>query len=150
MILGDTSDPSSIKDAALNCDLLIHEATFAAGDERAAKDHGHSTARMAGKFAKLVQAQHLVVSHFGSTFSSTARFRLNVQLLLLTLPQPDGGDKAAKEAKAEFAGPVTAALEFMEISLGRSKSEEIGKSEIQVQPPVRLPMPNTVEDIDDD
>jgi ribonuclease Z len=54
VILGDTYDSTLILPAARGCQLLVHEATL--GDELShrARSVQHSTARMAGEFAKKV------------------------------------------------------------------------------------------------
>ncbi|EKM82945.1 hypothetical protein AGABI1DRAFT_125422 [Agaricus bisporus var. burnettii JB137-S8] len=87
VILGDTCDPSPIIPLCSNPrpSLLIHEATDStispetddAGrlSKRQLPDvmkttlaRGHSTTSMAGEFAKLVNAQMLVLNHIGSRF----------------------------------------------------------------------------------
>lgn len=98
---------------------------------------------MAGKFARTINAQHLVVTHFGAAFSLSVRWP---DPSLSHYYQADGGDRAAKEAQAEFGGPVTPAIEFLEVSLGRSLSEETGKSEVLVA----LPQRQTAYKEDDD
>ena len=61
-ILGDTYDPRSIQDLARNSDLLVHEASFF-GRKRAPRHAGHSTAAMAGAFAKSIGAKALAMNH---------------------------------------------------------------------------------------
>ncbi|EJD44925.1 Metallo-hydrolase/oxidoreductase [Auricularia subglabra TFB-10046 SS5] len=82
VILGDTSDASGIADLACDADVLVHEATNApVKRERAgwgvkseaevsttARSRGHSTPRMAGRFAKGINAKTLVLNHFSSMF----------------------------------------------------------------------------------
>ena len=77
VILGDTSNSDSLLGAALDCDVLVHEATNAkVGDEekseeeveKSAKEHGHSTPQMAGQFAKNVNAKLLLLNHFSSRY----------------------------------------------------------------------------------
>jgi ribonuclease Z len=82
-ILGDTYDPSPIAGLAAGADVLIHEATNAylpgidpttKEDETAesvetrTKSRGHSTPQMAGKFAKRIEAQKLVLNHFSARY----------------------------------------------------------------------------------
>lgn len=87
MVLGDTYDPSPIIPLCSNPrpTLLVHEATDStispgtdnAGrlSKRALADvmkttlaRGHSTPIMAGEFAKLVDAQKLVLNHIGGRY----------------------------------------------------------------------------------
>lgn len=79
-ILGDTSDASAIKDLAQDADVLVHESTLAhivIGDPNAPKNdpqaitekaisRGHSTAGMAGAFAKSINARILALNHFSA------------------------------------------------------------------------------------
>jgi ribonuclease Z len=81
VILGDTSDPSAIRQLAQNADVLVHESTLAyvppTGEknlqkyapnvihEKAVK-RGHSTAEMAGQFAKSINARILALNHFSA------------------------------------------------------------------------------------
>lgn len=70
VILGDTMDSRCIAPAALNADLLVHEATFMEGMEDRAYVAQHSTAWMAGQFAHAIQAKHLVLSHFSARYNA--------------------------------------------------------------------------------
>ena len=64
VILGDTYDPSDIVEHAMDADVLIHEATCSNEDVQIALNKGHSTAGMAGEFAKRIRAKHLILNHF--------------------------------------------------------------------------------------
>lgn len=85
VILGDTSDPSTIIPLCINPSpsLLIHEATDAHipyhidaklgrrdAEEVLSKtiDRGHSTPAMAGTFANMIGARRLVLNHIGARF----------------------------------------------------------------------------------
>lgn len=54
----------------MDADLLAHEATFAAGMEIKAHKAQHSTAPMAGEFARKIRANALVLTHFSNRYSS--------------------------------------------------------------------------------
>lgn len=64
VILGDTYDPSDIISHAMDADVLVHEATCANDDLQIALSKGHSTAGMAGDFARKIRAKHLILNHF--------------------------------------------------------------------------------------
>ncbi|KAJ3336737.1 hypothetical protein HDU93_002282 [Gonapodya sp. JEL0774] len=80
VILGDTSDSSAIARIAEDCTVLVHEATNAclAEDrtngmttesvEQQTIDHGHSNPQMAGRFAKLIRARRLILTHFSHRY----------------------------------------------------------------------------------
>lgn len=64
VILGDTYDPSALIHHAMDADVLVHEATCSDEDLQVALSKGHSTAGMAGDFAKRIRAKHLILNHF--------------------------------------------------------------------------------------
>ena len=49
-------------------DLLYHEATYAAAEQRAAKERGHSTTLDAAKAAMKAGAGRLVIGHYSSRY----------------------------------------------------------------------------------
>lgn len=55
--------------AGRNADLLSHEATFTADMYVKARIAQHSTAPMAGNFARQLGAQALVLTHFSGRFT---------------------------------------------------------------------------------
>lgn len=67
-VLGDTCDSSMIREAAMDSDLLVHEATFTQALKRKARVSMHSTAEMAGAFGREINAKKLALSHFSSRF----------------------------------------------------------------------------------
>jgi ribonuclease Z len=71
VLLGDTQDASGIRDAALGCDLLVHEVTYDAGFTAKAEKWGHSTSTMTGTFAASVAARHLIITHFSSRYTDS-------------------------------------------------------------------------------
>ncbi|KAF8343183.1 beta-lactamase-like protein [Cantharellus anzutake] len=89
VILGDTSDASSFIGLADDASLLVHEATNAYISPRKLKSsqwdenekeklrakaisRGHSTAEMAGEFAKQIRARRLYLNHFSSMYPDPA------------------------------------------------------------------------------
>jgi ribonuclease Z len=86
VILGDTSDPSAIMPIAMDPSALVHESTNAYIPRRISEKvrglanskgtvdsvrkkaigRGHSTADMAGEFAKNIRARRLYLNHFST------------------------------------------------------------------------------------
>uniref|UniRef100_A0A7S2X2M0 Uncharacterized protein n=1 Tax=Chloropicon roscoffensis TaxID=1461544 RepID=A0A7S2X2M0_9CHLO len=68
VILGDTSDNRWVAQNAKDADVVVHEATFNNEMRARAFASGHSTAGMAGSFAKYVGAGSLILTHFSARF----------------------------------------------------------------------------------
>lgn len=64
VILGDTCNSDSVAVIGQNADLLSHEATYASEMHKKAILAQHSTATMAGSFAKKINAKKLFLTHF--------------------------------------------------------------------------------------
>ena len=79
--LGDTSDPSNMGTAALDADLLVHEATAGNEFHDTLIARGHSTSRMAASAALALNAKRLVINHVGSQYMalSTPHSRPNLK-----------------------------------------------------------------------
>ncbi|CAL5218555.1 g246 [Coccomyxa viridis] len=69
VLLGDTCDSHAILSVGKSADVLSHEATFTADMYAKARIAQHSTAPMAGNFARQLGAQTLVLTHFSGRFT---------------------------------------------------------------------------------
>ncbi|ALS27935.1 ribonuclease Z [Paenibacillus sp. 32O-W] len=67
-LLGDTKPCPEAVLLAEGADLLVHEATFAAGMEEKAAKYGHSTTGQAAETAKKAGAKRLVMTHFSHRY----------------------------------------------------------------------------------
>ncbi|KAI0043316.1 hypothetical protein FA95DRAFT_1563439 [Auriscalpium vulgare] len=135
-ILGDTSDASAIAPLAMDADAIVHEATNMVSDsergwqsEEAARDNalsrGHSTARMAGDFARSVNARMLFLNHLNSHVADVSSIRLPTFLdhrrsvdsaLGLLRHRHEGAeltDSVKEQAGRGYPGEVVVARDFL-------------------------------------
>lgn len=68
-IFGDTKACPQAVRAAQNADVLVHEATFAAGDEETAERVFHSTVSNAAKLALQANVQQLYLTHISARYT---------------------------------------------------------------------------------
>lgn len=94
----DTSPCEAVTDLARGAQVLVHEATFLAGEEEQAGRAGHSTARQAGETAIVAGAERLVLVHF-------------------TPARPEDLIALREGAAAVFPGPVDVPADLDRISL---------------------------------
>eukprot|EP01095_Lingulamoeba_sp_RSL-Kostka_P017806 TRINITY_DN9490_c0_g1_i1.p1 TRINITY_DN9490_c0_g1~~TRINITY_DN9490_c0_g1_i1.p1 ORF type:complete len:395 (+),score=107.10 TRINITY_DN9490_c0_g1_i1:185-1369(+) len=78
VILGDTSNATSMIPISRDCDVLLHECTLLPDKYHLAQSRGHSTAKMAATFARDINAKSLVLTHFGNTFVHNEELLQNV------------------------------------------------------------------------
>jgi len=79
IVLGDTCDSDSIfrylqqKEAnekkETQIDLVVHEATYGKAMKKNAVKAGHSTTKMAARFAKKIKAKKLIITHFSCRYT---------------------------------------------------------------------------------
>lgn len=67
-ILGDTVKHPNSLSLAKEADVLVHEATFAPGDEGMARQYNHSTSIQAAQIAKEAGVKTLLLNHFSSRY----------------------------------------------------------------------------------
>lgn len=126
----DSKEPRKGKEVlntiGYSCDLLVHEATNAFVDEhgnpinktphelnKEALEHNHSTASMAGEFAKDFDAKLLVLTHFSSRYSGDLLF-----------PNLKTMNAIRMEASRTFGrNRVITARDFMTIYLNNDESK---------------------------
>ena len=72
VVLGDTCDSTDIAPLAQDCDVLVHEATHATRLEAQSRLFGHSTPRMAGRFARSVGARTLALTHYSARYADSS------------------------------------------------------------------------------
>jgi ribonuclease Z len=89
----DTSPCEAITALAHDTDLIIHEATFLAGQEAEATGYGHSTSRQAAEVARAAGAGRLALIHH-------------------TPKRPGDLDRLREGAAAAFEGPIDVPSDF--------------------------------------
>lgn len=65
---GDTKPCKSLEKAAMDADMLIHEATFDSTLEGPAEEYGHTTAEQAAKIAKKCNVRCLCLTHISNRY----------------------------------------------------------------------------------
>ncbi|QED48542.1 ribonuclease Z [Cytobacillus dafuensis] len=75
-VLGDSRKCKAAIQLARNADLVIHEATFAAGEESLAYEYFHSTTVQAAAVAMEADAEKLCLTHISSRYDRTDWGRL--------------------------------------------------------------------------
>ncbi len=65
---GDTIPCQSIRDNSVDADVLIHECTYAAGEEELAKAHWHSTSVQAAEVARDCNVKCLMLTHVSNRY----------------------------------------------------------------------------------
>ena len=70
--LSDTNYSAKAAGLCRGVDLMYHEATYAAAEQRAARDRGHATTVDAAKAALRAGARRLVIGHYSSRYRDEA------------------------------------------------------------------------------
>lgn len=74
---GDCRPSSSIISAGMNCDLLIHEATFDDAMSGDAIKKNHSTTSEAVDMGVRMRSKHIVLTHFSQRYMATAQTEIS-------------------------------------------------------------------------
>lgn len=75
-VLGDTRFCEAAIELARDSDVVVHEATFAAAEQRLAHDYFHSTTTDAAEVARRAGAKRLILTHISSRYQGEAALRL--------------------------------------------------------------------------
>ncbi|GAE91287.1 ribonuclease Z [Gracilibacillus boraciitolerans JCM 21714] len=78
-ILGDTRAKTDVIPFVANVDLLVHEATFAKGQEQLAYDYFHSTTDQAATIAARAQVKKIILTHISSRFQKDDTVQLETE-----------------------------------------------------------------------
>ena len=71
-LIAQTTSALAAKAATLakGADLMYHEATYAAAEQKTAKERGHSTSADAAKAALKAGAKRLIIGHYSSRYKN--------------------------------------------------------------------------------
>ncbi|MGP3559905.1 ribonuclease Z [Geobacillus sp. BK01] len=75
-VLGDTRFCEAAIELARDADVVVHEATFAAAEQRLAHDYFHSTTADAAEVARRAGAKRLILTHISSRYQGEAALKL--------------------------------------------------------------------------
>jgi ribonuclease Z len=124
VLTGDTAPSPLVVEVAHDADLLVHEASFLAGEKERARETLHSTAAEAAEVARLAQVRLLALTHvspryFGPELAEEARevFRDTVvprDFDLIEVPFPERG--APRLVKSGARPPRTEEVPMIEPS----------------------------------
>ncbi len=107
VLMSDTCDGSAALPLAMDADFIVHEATFLGSTDGAqAKEHRHSTAADAGRFAAAANARKLAITHISARYEQVD-------------PEAKKVADLVAEAKSVFSGEVVAAEDFLGIEIPR-------------------------------
>lgn len=95
----DTAPYDELVELARGSEILIHDSSVASPLERAANEHGHSSARQAGVVAKSARVRELVLVHIESTYEGKE-------------------DELLRDASKEFDGEISVGRDFMVLETG--------------------------------
>jgi len=68
VVTGDTRPARSVLEAALEADLLVHEATFSMEEAERANETGHSTAKDAAELGRVAGVRMLALTHLSNRY----------------------------------------------------------------------------------
>jgi ribonuclease Z len=68
VLTGDTKPARSVLEAAIEADLLVHEATFSVEEKERAAETGHSTATDAAELARVAGVRMLALTHLSNRY----------------------------------------------------------------------------------
>jgi ribonuclease Z len=121
VLSGDTAPAASVVEAAVEADLLVHEATFLADERARARETLHSTAGEAALVAqeagvKLLALTHVSTRYFGHQVveEATQLFPATVvprDFDVVTIPFPERGEPELVRAGARTTGAAIGSVE---------------------------------------
>lgn len=89
--LSDTNFSAKAAGLCAGVDLMYHEATYAAAEQRNAKDRGHSTSHDAAKAALKAGTKRLVIGHYSSRYKDENELVMEArELFPETYPAKEG------------------------------------------------------------
>lgn len=119
-----SSSSVSLGGVAGGSDWLVHESTFDDASSHLALPRGHSTARMAGAFARSVGAKALIITHFSARYPPEEKDPQPIEALRR---QAVEGLEGSSDASPSRDADVIAAHDFLAIDLSRAAGGKLKK-----------------------
>ncbi|WP_413662236.1 MBL fold metallo-hydrolase [Microbulbifer sp. CNSA002] len=107
IICGDNNNPELLKDTCANCNVLVHESTYAKDLAQKAGHVGHSYSTQIASFAEGLSIPNLVLTHFSTRYQKDSKASCSI-------------DTIRKEAQLIYKGQLYLAEDFMHLLLKKS------------------------------
>jgi ribonuclease Z len=107
VVCGDNDQPALLREECIDCNVLIHEATYTEDMTLKASNVGHSYAKLVAQFAQENFVPNLILTHFSPRYQSGLNASPSIEDL-------------RKEARQVFSGELFLAEDFQRYSLEKS------------------------------
>lgn len=119
VIGGDNDRPELLRDACLDAQLLVHEATYTHAIAEAGKaDFGHSTAAQVATFAQEVGIPNLILTHFSARYQRDRGQDRDRGLSI---------EEIRMEAAGIYEGALFLAEDYLRLTVRKDGEVELGK-----------------------
>lgn len=115
VVCGDNDNPALLENECGDCNILIHESTYAEDMAIKAAEAGHSYAKAVASLAQKCSVPHLLLTHFSSRYQEGAVGKSSIETI-------------RNEAKFEYSGNLYLASDFDRFRLDKAGRIELVSS----------------------